>query len=165
LNGANHPDTPWRAGEVTNVIMVNLVGLVLIVAGYLVCRATAEPSRVQLATSIAAAGLVVTLAGNTVWLFGNLREVTRLRREVLLGPVPAAPSSAVVSGAAERPAPTASILVSSPSMSLYHRPECLMVSGKAVKASSLAAHRRARRRPCQVCLPDAEMEVAGTEAT
>ena len=145
--------------------MVNLVGLVLIVAGYLVCRATAEPSRVQLATSIAAGGLVVTLAGNTVWLFGNLREVTRLRRQVLLGPVPAAPSSVAVSGAAQRPAPSASVLVSSPSMSLYHRPECLMVSGKAVKAASLASHRRAGRRPCQVCRPDAEVAVVGNEAT
>lgn len=147
------------------MIMVNLVGFVLIVAGYLVCRATAEPSRIQLATSIASGGLVVTLAGNIVWLFGNLREVTRLRRQVLIGSATAKPPDVPAFGSAEGRPPTASVLVSSPSMSRYHRPDCLLVAGKAVKATSLAAHRRAGRKPCQVCRPDAEMEVAGTEAT
>jgi hypothetical protein len=164
LTAGERPDGPWRAGELTSVVMVNAVGLVLIVAGYLVCRDTAEPSRVQLATTIAAGGLVVTLAGNVVWLFGNLREVTRLRRQVLLGPAAAAGSPTAATprplaperdgDARQVPAPAA--LVSSPSMSRYHRPDCIMVAGKPVKAASLATHRRAHRQPCQVCRAEAE---------
>lgn len=44
-------------------------------------------------------------------------------------------------------------LVTAARMSRYHRPECLLVAGKALSDDSLAAHERAGRRPCEMCQP------------
>ena len=38
-------------------------------------------------------------------------------------------------------------------MTLYHRADCQLVAGKALRSATVAAHERARRKPCQICLP------------
>ncbi|MEW6471369.1 MAG: hypothetical protein AB1679_03775 [Actinomycetota bacterium] len=43
--------------------------------------------------------------------------------------------------------------VASKGMTRFHRPDCLMVSGKPVTAASVLAHRSAGRVPCGMCLP------------
>lgn len=139
------PANPWRPGDVASMLVLNLVAAILIIAGFVMARSTADPGRVQIATNIASGGLLVALAGNLVWLFGVLREVTGLRRSVL-GVPPASPDRTPDIRAAPEQ------LVAGPSMTRYHRESCILVRGKEVKTASLSAHRRAGRLPCGVCM-------------
>jgi hypothetical protein len=138
---------PWRPPDVISAAVLNVVGLALIVAGYVVSAHTAVPDHQLLATNLAVGGLAVALCANALWLLTGLREVGLLRRAVLAGrTVVAAPARA-----SEQLAPDA--LVATSTMAFYHRPECSVVAGKRAAPSPLRSHESQGRRPCPMCRP------------
>lgn len=147
------PASPWLVGDVLGVVVANLVGAGLILGGLQGARHTTDSHSLLLLLDIAAAGVIVSLAGNVVFLLSCLRNVGLLRTE-LLGRRPAA-ATAVVQSA---PAASADVstLVAAPEMTRFHRPDCPAVQGKDVRALTLAEHVRAQRRPCGLCNPSTE---------
>ncbi|MCU1595454.1 MAG: hypothetical protein JWO12_2846 [Frankiales bacterium] len=141
------PRSPWLVGDTLAVGVVNVVGLGMILGGLQGTRHTTDPHNLLLLVNVAAAGLVVSLAGNAVFLLSALRHVGTLRSD-LLG----------AREAVREVAPTAAIevsdvLVSASSMTRFHRAGCPAVQGKAVTAGSLAKHLKAGRTACDLCTP------------
>jgi hypothetical protein len=142
---------PWRVGDLLSVVLVNLIGLVLIVAGWYVAHNTTEPARHLLATNIAIGGLVIALIANAVWVLSGLREVGQLRRHLLDTHVA---FSLAQQASVNSTAPDDEVLVATPEMTRYHRPGCPAVQGKHVQPASASRHADDGRRPCGICEPD-----------
>jgi hypothetical protein len=139
-------EAPWLVGDVLGVAVVNLVGVGLILGGLQGARHTTDPHTLLLLLNVAAAGLVVGLAGNAVFLLSGLRQVGRLRTELLGVRADSVPQTSPVAVAAAG-------LVSASSMTRFHRSDCPSVQGKPVNESSLAKHLAAGRVPCGLCQP------------
>jgi hypothetical protein len=138
---------------VLGVVVANLVGAGLILGGLQGARHTTDSHSLLLLVDMAAAGVIVSLAGNAVFLLSCLRHVGLLRTE-LLGRHGYAPA------AVPQSAPAASVdattLVAAREMTRFHRPECPAVRGKDVRALPLGEHVAAQRRPCGLCSPSTE---------
>lgn len=144
------PRSPWLVGDAFGVTVVNLVGLGLILGGLQGARHTTDPHTLLLLLNVAAGGLVVSLAGNAVFLLSAVRHVGALRTE-LLG-ARTAPRAEVAA-----PATAASgALVSAASMTRFHLGDCPAVQGKSVTAAPLATHLAAGRQACGLCTPTGE---------
>jgi hypothetical protein len=144
-------------GDVISVVVADVVGLGLLMGALYGTRHTTDPGRLLLLLNVAAAGLIVSLAGNAVFFMTGLRQVGELRTE-LLGR-PAAPEVAGTAGA-DRPAPSAyddvavdDVLVAADNMSRYHRSTCPAAAGKDVSPADEHQHLALGRRPCGLCLP------------
>lgn len=142
---------PWRVGDLLSVVLVNVVGLVLILAGWYVAHNTTEPARHLLATNIAVGGLVIALLANVVCVLSGLREVGQLRRHLLDTHVAA---GLVHTTSAAESALSEEDLVATPAMTRYHRPSCPAVQGKPARAASANAHAKQGRQPCGICQPE-----------
>lgn len=139
---------PWRSRDLTRWTLGTWIGLTALVVAWFGASGSAELDVQYRWLNVGIAGTVVTGAANVVWLLNGLRAVRERRHrmiEALLGEE--APNEAPV----PRPATDDARLVAAPSMTRYHRADCLLVAGKAVTASSLRAHRAGGRRPCGVC--------------
>jgi hypothetical protein len=124
-----------------SAIWGTLIGTAGILAGYLGAAGTVD-LRAQLAwTALAVGATIVSGAGNAMWLASRYKLV---RARIGKLSVPAVPV---------RPAQIDGRLVASRAMTRYHRPDCLMVRGKTVRAASPSVHHRAGRNPCGVCEP------------
>jgi predicted GNAT superfamily acetyltransferase len=93
-------------------------------------------------------GLVLQGSGIASWLLMGTRRVRR-RQARLLDPVVAAAQA----GAAGHTRLLATDLVSTPTMTRYHRPDCELVAGKDAAPAALREHLAADRQPCGVCSP------------
>lgn len=96
--------------------------------------------------NVGVAAVVVGGLGNMTWLLQGRRAVA-LRRRQLSTTLP----DVVTTGRALTDGSGRAVRVAVPGTSRYHRPECAAVAGKTVRQASLAAHRRAGRRPCGLC--------------
>lgn len=85
---------------------------------------------------------------NTAFLLGGRRSLLRRRAAWLTG---RQRRSADRPGA--RSALIADSFVAGPAMGRYHRPACILVSGKGTESLPRAAHEAARRVRCGVCRP------------
>jgi hypothetical protein len=141
------PATPWLVGDVLGVVVANLVGLGMIVGGLQGARHTTDSHSLLLLVNVAAAGVVVSLAGNAVFLLSTLRQVGALRTQ-LLGRRPAVTAVPAQQRRTHQPA---SVLVAADGMTRYHRPDCPGVQGKDVRALPLGDHVAAGRQPCGLC--------------
>ena len=125
------------------------VGVLLVfLAWYEVSASTRLSSQVRW-TNVGVSGVIVLGAGNLFWLLRGRRANGQLKR--LLVPLVPAPDARLREAAAVR-------LVAGRDMTRFHRADCALVTGKPVTAASEAAHHRARRQPCGVCLPRLEGE-------
>jgi hypothetical protein len=148
---------PWRLGDLYGLYGTTVGGLLLVAIAWYQASGSIDPDAQVGWTNLAVAGLIILGAGNLVWLLTGRRVVGELRRDVIAR-LPLRP----VTSEHEPVAPSSGALVAQRGMTRYHRPECLFVTGKAATAASEPSHRRAGRRPCEVCLSDA---VAGADAS
>jgi hypothetical protein len=141
-------------GDVVSVVVADLVGLGLLMGALYGTRHTTDPDRLVLLINVAAAGLIVSLAGNAVFFMTGLRQVGQLRTE-LLGR--RAVSDVATAAAAEDPAYDAvaddEVLVAADNMTRYHRSTCPAAAGKNVSSAAEHEHLALGRRPCGLCLP------------
>jgi hypothetical protein len=139
---------PWSAGDVRRAVAGNALGFGCIAAGWM-----AAARNVTLATQskwavLSVAGLMVAGVANAIFLRRGRRAVgSRSGRFMMTdgsrqGPAPAVPG-VIASGG----------LVAGAGLTMYHRPDCRLVIGKAVQAGDRAVHQEAGRQPCEVCRP------------
>jgi hypothetical protein len=105
---------------------------------------------------VAAAGVGVAGVGSAMLLLNGRRAVGECRRALLpsreergasaVEPVHVEPRVESADRGADR-------YVAGANMSKYHRADCPLVGGKAVRVASVRAHVGRGRRPCGVCQP------------
>jgi hypothetical protein len=138
-------------------LVVGLAGLGVLIAGCVGVSAAAG-TRDQLSYLISGGmlGLFLLAVGCTLWLSADLRDafrkVDRLQAsvdtlEAALAGRPAVEITLPASGAA------GGDLVASEDMTLFHRPDCQLVDGKAVEFAGRAIHERNGRHACGICTP------------
>jgi hypothetical protein len=167
---------PWASDQVLGLMVVNVIGLTLVFAGWWWAAGTAKAGTQVAGLNLSVLGLVLSGGANGLWLTRQRRVVTlargrveRMARAVVLSngsrlPVRSGVEQRSTNGnhvAVTAPADrrqregldTPQGLFASPAMSYYHRPDCLLAAGKQLDAADEAAHVAAGRRPCEVCQP------------
>jgi hypothetical protein len=152
-----HRPYPWLVGDVFSVLVADLVGFGLLMGALYGTRHTTDPDHLVLLLNVAAAGLIVSLAGNAVFFLTGLRQVGQLRTELLARPAVGAVAGSSGRGLpADAPNDTVAdddALVAADNMTRYHRPTCPAVAGKDVSAAAEEQHLSLGRSPCGLCLP------------
>lgn len=139
---------PWGADQLTWLIAAQLVGAVLIFAGFWSAR-NAETASAQLGwLNLAIVGIVVAGLTNAWFLSRGHRVVTLAKRSLF--PELRAEVDTLAPAAADD---LADGLVAIAGTRRFHRSDCLLVVGKGAAASSEADHRAAGQVACEVCLP------------
>lgn len=140
---------PWSRLDALVPAVLAVAGLVLIVWGWYGASGTVDLDSQTRWLAVGICGLIVGGLGMVAWLLLGLRAVTALKHEVLAELESRLPAPEAASPAA---APAAA-LGTAPGMRRYHRPDCLMISGKDASWAPEAEHVRAGLQPCGVCRP------------
>ena len=141
----------WRLWGASQV-----VGLTLVLIGWVQASGDLRPKGQIGPLNLGIAGATVAVAASLRLLARGRRAVTARQVAVL---APLLPSTRRERGGARstcgrRPPPRpGDALVSSPTMTRYHRTGCLLVAAKPVAPAPLAEHQAAGRQPCGVCTP------------
>lgn len=139
---------PWRPNHLIVVYVSSVVSAVLVLMAWWGTSGTTDLASQVRWVNAGVSGLILMGSGYTIWLLHGRRAVTERRRRVLAG-LESAPTPATAAVTAEG----STKVVAGDRMTRYHRPECPLVIGKPVKATTRATQERARRRPCGVCSP------------
>ncbi len=123
-----------------------VVGLVLLAMAWVGASGRQETSDQIAWLNLGIVGVLVPAVAGRLWVLRSRRTV-QYRVGMILDAADAVPLDVI--GQPVRP----HRLVTAAKMSRFHRPECLLVAGKALSDDSLAAHERAGRRPCEMCRP------------
>lgn len=99
-------------------------------------------------TNVAVAGLILSGLGNALWLVAGRRAVYEAQKTLS----PSLRHSPIATGEAMRPTEDERA-VSAEGWTRYHRPDCILVRGKAVFSEPARRHLQAGRSPCGVCRP------------
>lgn len=150
--------TPWSRPVRVTTGLLGAAGAVLLAVAWVASENSTEFGAQMAMTVLALAGLAAVVLAVVVWVLGGQRGIQfrlatapfmPVRAERRLAPGPGETSDS-------DPAQPGPVLpVATAAMGHYHRPTCLMVTSKTVRAASIAAHQQAGRRPCEVCRPDA----------
>jgi hypothetical protein len=139
---------PWSDDDVSRVVLTNVAGLALVLAGWYESAGTGS-TRTGLAwLCVSLGGLAAAGVANGLWLLRGLRAIGFAGVAVLPPPKTSAP--AIFIPDAKR---RGLGVVSGAGMSRYHRPGCPLVVGKAVTASDRRALEGSGLSPCGVCEP------------
>jgi hypothetical protein len=142
---------------VLGVVVADLVGLGLLLGALYGSRHTTDPDRLVLLMTVAASGLVVSLAGNAVFLLSGLRQVGKVRTHLLgRSGEPVDPDLQVRTTVEDRDGDLGGTPVATDAMTRFHRPTCMAVIGKEVFALAAVEHVAAGRLPCGLCAPASE---------
>ena len=146
---------PWRVGDVLLLYTTTVAGCVLVLASWFGVAGEVRVDDQIVWMNTGVAGVIVLGAGNLAWLLTG-RKATGALRRALLPTVPVTTPTETLEPASVDDGR----LVAAKGMTRYHRPDCILVLGKAVRAHSLAAHQKRGLQPCDVCAP-ADAEAAG----
>jgi hypothetical protein len=146
------PDVPpaalWRRADFAVLTGTVAAGLAFLAAGWWGVTGTRVFDDQVAAARLAAAGVLLALAG-FVWLTIRGRRALGLRLRRVGDP----DGGIVDLDAVNAVAGPRSGFVAAADMTRYHRPDCPFAAGKAFTAASVADHEAAGRRPCGVCRP------------
>lgn len=137
---------PWRRADAVRLVLMASIGFVLLLGSWLRTSAVAEFDRQLPWVNCGGFGVVVGGVALARWVLIGRQRVTARGRE-LFGEI-----SEGGRRMTEEVGPSGEF-VATDDMTRYHRGHCLLVARKAAHAQSLAAHRSAGRRPCEVCRP------------
>lgn len=126
--------TPWRGTDLVVAAALALVGAIVVAVGW--NGASREAAfRDQIGWTVAAIGGVGIFAlGGGFWLLVGFRRTRQCRAQLradfdaVYGPAGAVGDTGAPTGPGTEPA-----VVTAPGMRLGHRPDCLLVRGKAVR--------------------------------
>jgi hypothetical protein len=163
---------PWVVSDLLLLYLANVAGLLLILVAWFEASGAVDLNAQIVWLNVGAIGVIVAGSGNVLWLLTGRRGVGELRQA--LTPALSAHFAQVgeLTGGGTV-APTTSfeprvedpgLFVSGADMTRYHRPECLLVRDKEVRAAPATRHRARGLQPCQVCgsgEPDADHNGAG----
>ena len=130
---------------VGGLIATDVVALALIILGWYVASGSSRRAQVP-GINVAIGALALSAVAHAMWI-SRARRAVGTYRVCVLPAAPVADRRRAGSTVAETdPVATAE-------MALYHRPVCLLVTGKAVAHQPRSSHESAGRRPCGVCQP------------
>lgn len=138
-------DSPWRRRDLLKLTALHLVGLVVIVIGWIGSSGELDFADQTRWTAFSAFGAMLAAIGGASWLLAGLATVARERR--LLRDQVRVLFSDSTSESANRKADGA--FVSADGMRRYHRPSCDVVRGKATRPVSGAD--AGDLEPCGMC--------------
>ena len=144
----------WRAEDLLRWGLTVGLGAIVVAVSWYVCAGDVSFSQQIGPTDAAVAGLLLAGIGNVGWLLHG-RRILGERRRALLPDVPARVEVGTVRpvGVHHEEEPGA-IYVAGEGMERFHRPDCLLASGRHDwKTKTRAEHEVAGRRPCGVCQP------------
>ena len=143
---------PWRLGDVLRLYAGSAIGAIVLLLAWWGTSGSIVLSTQVTWLAAGVGGLLVAGAFNTAWLVSGRRTLGQRQQQLLerwatsdAGPVAGAMRSH--DGAAP------SVVVSSPTMTRYHRADCPLVAGKDVAPIDSTADEDLERRPCGVCRP------------
>ena len=148
----------WRPEDLLRWAITVGVGGIVIAAAWYVCAGEASFAQQIGPLNAAVAGLLLSGAGNTVWLLKGRRVLGERRRALLPDvlvplespPVDVADAARVDGGLEDQHA----LFVAGDGMERYHRPTCpLAVGRQGWTAMTAERHVAAGRRACGVCRP------------
>ncbi|HYH48246.1 MAG TPA: hypothetical protein VEG38_01740 [Acidimicrobiia bacterium] len=130
------PASPWTRRTRAGVAVAIGLGLALLIAGYTGADGKRDLDDEIGALNLAIAGVLVASAAEATFLLIGRRKVTLLRRDALtfrrdVTVVPWAASAVPTSDSTFRPALVRGTDVTVIGSTWYHRPDCLLVAGKA----------------------------------
>ena len=136
---------PWRRGDAVRLWAMVGIGLAILVISWAVAADTAKFSQQMTCVALAVLGVVITVFGGVTWLRRALAVVGKERR-CLRQELAAIYGSTVAPDTERR-----SALVFGEGMRRYHRTDCDVVSGKAVRVIDRAAAQQAGLVHCEMC--------------
>lgn len=148
--GSLSPDLPWTARDLTALLRLALLGAVALAAGWIGGSGTVVLSHQAGWLGLAVVGNLTAGAAMVGWLLGGLRSVRQLKQDVVADLDGRWPASVTKPRLTLDPTG----LVNLDGASRYHRAGCRLVEGKATKLATPAAHHKAGRQPCGVCVRD-----------
>ncbi|HEV7861151.1 MAG TPA: hypothetical protein VGR20_00570 [Acidimicrobiia bacterium] len=137
----------WARRDIVQFAVLDLAGVILMAVAWFGSGDGRPLDRQVPFIDLAMGGLLIGIFGGGVFLLTGLRAVGTRKAAVT-----AHTQRRVAARAAGDPRLVAGALVSGVAMTRYHRPDCPLVTGKAVTAATRVGHERAGRRPCGVCL-------------
>jgi hypothetical protein len=150
--GPGRGDVPWDVSALVGTGGAMLIGLALVVTGWVGASGEVVIDDQFAWLNFAVAGVVLAGVAGALWIMQGRRAVGR-RMHVLLAPRPADDVPAFPG--AESRAGRDDAFVAAAAMTRYHLPSCLLARGKPLHATGPGSfHRREGRRPCELCLPD-----------
>lgn len=148
--------TPWRPLDVGIFVGGQVVGLALLLVGWIQASGELRPKGQIGSLNLGIVGAAVAVAA-ALRFQGRGRRAVAARRGLVSQTLKRSGPWRSVRGEVDlRAVPAAHAdagLVSSERMTKYHRPGCQLVAGKAVVAGGRRTHEEAGRRPCGVCEP------------
>lgn len=141
-------DAPWVLADVRSIARSAALGLGMLVVGWWGASGTPRQDRQIAWLVVAILGIVVLGIGSFLWLLAG-RRALGTRRAVVMDAL----ATRLAAATGEEATTVDEPLVAVAGTVRYHRPDCQLVTGKDIRAATLAAHRRVRRRPCEMCEP------------
>jgi hypothetical protein len=125
---------PWQRRDALVFLTGVTLGPIGLLIGWIGCRNTSHWGDQQGWLAVAILAVVISTAAATGWFRAGLRNVRRLQY-ALAGVARTHVTAAASAVQAEHSEPDSWPLVMVDGLLLYHRPDCLLVTGKAVRPS------------------------------
>jgi hypothetical protein len=135
----------WRRADAVTVVGANALAAALLIFGWWGASRNLSVDRQLPWANLSAAGMIVAAIGNGLWIMAGRIAVGRRTRGLGAGDV----ASQVRRLTESQGAVT---LVALPSLSLYHREDCSLMSGRDAVGATALEHQAAGRRPCGMCI-------------
>jgi hypothetical protein len=150
---------PWQRRDALVFLTGVALGPIGLLVGWIGCHHTDHWGDQQGWLAVAIMSLIISTASVAGWFRAGLRNVRRLQY-TLAGVARTHLTTAASAVQAERNEPDAWPLVMVDGLSLYHRPDCLLVTGKAVRPSEGSTAVLTECRMC--CIRELASESVGT---
>jgi len=138
--------SPWRREIAVVAGLGTVLAAALIIIAWVVSSGESRFSHQISWVSVAITGLIVAGVCNVFFVL-TARQAMRTRA-MRLGGGAAIDDEQLVAAAADDDR-----LVAGRAMTRYHRPDCILVHGKNVRAAARALHEKRGRSACGVCRP------------
>ena len=132
----------WSRRDAAALGALLAVGGLLVVLSWFFAAGRPDAGDQLVFVSLALLGVLVGMAAVVGWVVRG-RRIISVRRSLLLGTAPAAPTEAA----------RAVELVAGPRGKWFHRADCLLAASRGWPAASRSTHESAGRRPCPACKP------------
>jgi hypothetical protein len=150
---------PWQRRDASVWLTGVALGPIGLLVGWIGCRNTSHWGDQQGWLALAIVALIISTASVAGWFRTGLRNVRRLQY-ALAGVARTHLATTATVAHTERTEPDAWPLVMVDGLTLYHRPDCLLVTGKAVRPSEGAT---AVLTECRMCsMSELASESVGT---
>lgn len=141
---------PWTFADARTMVLTTAGGIGILFGAWWGAGGVDIPNSQTPWLAVGIAAIVLMATGNLFWLLSGRRAV-QLRKQELLARLDVVLDA--FDGAAPASPRAADARVVVPGSPRYHRPDCLLAKGKAVRPVP-AKGRRKKLEPCEMCNPD-----------